>query len=96
MPDLETFSLINATLRCCLTILLAFKLYHYYDSFNSVERAGIGVMAGTTFLTIAPVLDIRHVGTPFDGWAGTVFTIGALCYFAGRMSRHWHRGAAVL
>ncbi len=89
MPNLEVFSFINATLRVLLTLLLAYKLVHYHYSFNAMEKAGMGVMGGATFLTIAPVLDFRHEGTPFDGWAGTALTAGALCYFIGRMSRHW-------
>lgn len=92
MHDMVALSFINATLRIALAILLSFKLYHYYDRFNLAERVGMGIMGGTTFLTIAPVLDTGHAGTPFDGWAGTLFTAGALCYFMGRMSRHWIGG----
>lgn len=78
--------LANAVLRLALTIVLSVELARYPEMLNRSERLGIGIMGGTCFLTI-PVIINGGNGTPFEGWASTLFTFGALVYFCGRMTR---------
>lgn len=82
-----TWIFANAILRLAVTIILTIKLARYADMLIKLERLGIGIMGGTSFLTV-PVIVNGGSGTPFDGWASTLFTLGALIYFSGRMSRH--------
>jgi hypothetical protein len=77
----------NAVLRLALTLLIAIKLARYADMLNRSERLGAGFMGSASFLTIPIILNGGN-GTPFEGWASALFTLGALVYFAGRMSRH--------
>lgn len=84
------YALLNSVLRLALTGMLTFKLIRYQDTFNPLERAGMGLMGGSSLLTVAIIMDVGKHGTPFDGWAGSVLTLGALIYFTGRMMRHRH------
>jgi len=83
-----TFVILNSLLRVLLTLFISYKLINYGDMLNFPERLGMGMMGGASFLTIALINDTQHDGTPFDGWATTVLTMGALVYFGGRLSRH--------
>lgn len=77
----------NAILRLAVTIMCAIELSRFAEMLNRMERLGIGLMGGSAFLTIPVIIDRGIHGTPFDGWASTVFSLGAVIYFAGRMTR---------
>jgi hypothetical protein len=83
-----TYVILNSLLRVTLTALLAFKLIYFGDMLNRIERLGMGMMGGASFLTVALIIDVHKEGTPFDGWATTLLTLGAIIYFGGRLSRH--------
>lgn len=87
MTMLILFAALNSAFRLAVTAILVFKLFCFRDTFNQLERAGMSIAAGTSFLTIPVIFDLNKTGTPMDGWAGTAFTFGVLIYFIGRMTR---------
>lgn len=81
--------LFNVALRIALTVFAVHYLDRYFDVLNRVERMGLGLMGGSTFLTIPVVLDtyFGNRGTPFDLWASTIQTLGFVLYLYGRETR---------
>ncbi len=82
---MSTFDAINAAFRVILTILVIYKVTQFRDQANGVERAGLGMMGAGSFLTV-PVLLYRNQN-PFEGWAATLLTVGAILLLAGRTWR---------
>lgn len=80
--------IIAAALRLCLTILVIYKLMRWGHMLITIERVGLGIMGGSAFMTVPVILDAKRYGTPFDTWAGVLFTLGVTLYLAGRLSRH--------
>lgn len=80
--------LLSALLRLTLTVLVTYKLARWGHMLNQVERAGLGFIGGSAFMTIPVILDRYREGTPFDVWAGMLFTLGVTLYLLGRLSRH--------
>lgn len=80
--------IMSAVLRLVLTALITYKLLFWAHMLNQCERIGLGMMGGSGFLTIPVILDAHKEGTPFDTWAGMLFTIGVITYLCGRLSRH--------
>jgi hypothetical protein len=78
--------IINTLLSLVLSAMLIHKLVNWRDNFIPLERIGMGLMAGSVLMTI-PVI-WTHGPTPFDTWTTTVLRLGAVLYFAGRLSRH--------
>lgn len=84
----------NSLLRLALAVILVWKVLRFNPLFNTFERWGQSIMGGTSLLTITVIWDLQR--SPFDGWATTLFTLGALMYFIGRMTRHWRHEKANL
>lgn len=84
---MSTFDAINAVFRVILTILVIYKVTQFRDQANSVERMGLGLMGAGSFLTV-PVLLYRNQN-PFEGWAVTLLTIGAILLLSGRTWRDY-------
>jgi hypothetical protein len=78
----------SAALRLSLTALITYKLIWWGHMLNQIERCGLGLMGGSGFLTVAVIADAHKEGTPFDVWAGLLFTAGVGIYLIGRLSRH--------
>lgn len=92
MTNAHIWTLINTVLSLALSLILVHKLLQWFDSFNRLERAGMGIMAGSVLLTI-PALWL-YGPTPFDHWTTGLLRFGAVLYFIGRLSRHrghWRR-----
>lgn len=88
MTDIDFFDLVNSLLRAAVTVLLVCKLVNFYDLFKVSERLGMGLIAGSSLMTIPTIwADTPGYGA-FDGWSTTIMTFGVLLYFAGRMMRH--------
>lgn len=83
-----TLVFFSAFLRCVLTMLVVYKLLWWGHMLNHLERIGLGLVGGSAFMTIPVILDAHKDGTPFDVWAGIVFTVGVIMYLIGRLSRH--------
>lgn len=83
-----TVLIFSATLRFFLTVLVAYKLARWAQMLNLTERFGLGLIGGSAFMTIPVILDRYKEGTPFDVWAGLIFTMGVTLYLLGRLSRH--------
>lgn len=77
---------LTSLFRVILMMILAYKLVAFRDQLKPVERLGMGLTAGSAFLTIPAVWDLP--GNPFDKWATALFSFGVMLYFIGRMSRH--------
>ena len=83
---MTTWIILNSVLRLVLAFILTFKLVAFYDNFKPTERVGMGLMGGSAILTLAPIW--TNGPTPFDDWSTFVFTLGAVVYFVGRLTRH--------
>lgn len=88
-PDaVVVFAILNSAVRVFVAAILVFELIQHHQRFGAPERAGMGLMAGSSLQTITVIMDVHKAGTPFDGWAGTLFALGALVYFTGWLLRH--------
>jgi len=75
--------------RLLLTGVVVVKVTRFRDTMNIVERTGLGLVGGTSFLTIPAIWEPRE--TPFEGWPATILTYGVLMFIAGRTWRdHQH------
>ena len=83
-----TVLIFSAFLRFLLTLLVTYKLARWGHMLNQTERCGLGLIGGSSFMTIPVILDRYKDGTPFDVWAGLLFTLGVTLYLLGRLSRH--------
>lgn len=94
MTALILFAVMNSGFRLIVSGILIYKLFHFRDTFNQLERAGLSIGAGTSLLTIPVIFDVNKIGTPMDGWAGTAFTFAMMLYFLGRAQRMRAHAAA--
>lgn len=85
---IDPFIILNSLVRVIIMLLIAYKLMVFHEMLNRVERVGLGIAGGTGFLTIPVIFAAGTFRTPFDGWAGMMFSTGFLIYLCGRMSRH--------
>ena len=83
------FAIVNCVGRLMLTGILVIGVHWFADRMIGIERLGAGLMAGSSFLTIAPILDVNQHGTPFDGWAALLLSTGCIMLFSGRIYRFW-------
>lgn len=75
---------INSIGRLLLTAIVIYKITSFRETMNLLERAGLGAMGGGSFLTIALIWDNDG---PFQGWAVTTLTFGAIAFLGGRTWR---------
>lgn len=79
----------NSILRLILMGLAVVAITKYRHMFLRDERVGLGIMGGCAFLTIGVIWERQN--SPFDGWATSLFTFGAVLFLNGllrRKSRH--------
>lgn len=86
------WDILNSLARVGIAIILIWKLVRFPLLFNSWERYGMAIAAGTSVLTVTVIWEAQR--SPFDGWATTVFSFGILLYFIGRGMRHWRHERA--
>lgn len=79
------WDILNSIGRALLTILAVYKLAQFREMMIPMERLGLGMMGGGSFLTIAVIWERQR--SPFDGWSVTVLTAGAVLFLAGRTWR---------
>lgn len=79
------WDILNAALRLVLTALVIYKITQFRETANLVERMGLGLMGGGSFLTIGIIME--GPSSPFDGWAVTILTLGMVMLIAGRTWR---------
>lgn len=78
------FDILNSVGRLALTMLVVYKLTQFREMANVIERLGLGLLGGCSFLTIAVIWERDG---PFEGWASTMMTLGAIMLLAGRTYR---------
>lgn len=76
---------LNIAGRLLLTGIVVYKLARFREMMIPVERVGLGMMGGGSFLTV-PVI-VERQASPFDGWAITLLTVGAVVFLIGRTWR---------
>jgi hypothetical protein len=88
-----------AALRACLVLVAIYVLNRFHDILWFREKIGIGILAGSGFLTLPVILDFDKRGTPYDTWAGLAFSLGTLIFFWGFIDRklgHERRNTAAI
>lgn len=79
------FDSINVVGRIVLTVIVIYKLAQFREMANISERYGLGMMGAGSFLTV-PIIVLKDAN-PFEGWAVSLLTIGAIMFLAGRTWR---------
>jgi hypothetical protein len=82
-----TWALAHSLIRLVLTVIVVVKITRFRDTLNRVERFGLGVMGGCGILTLNVIWERQQ--SPYDGWATTLFSFGAILFLAGRTYRDW-------
>ena len=94
---MTVFDYLNVAGRIILTIGVVVKLGMFREMANPAERYGLGMMGAGSFLTI-PIIIMKN-GNPFEGWAVSLLTYGAILFIAGRTwrdSKHSRANAAMV
>jgi hypothetical protein len=79
------FDVLNAIGRIILTVIVVYKITQFREMTNATERFGLGMMGAGSFLTV-PVLLFKDQN-PYEGWAISLLTMGAILFLAGRTWR---------
>ncbi len=82
---MTVFDYLNVLLRLLVTVIAVYKLSQFREHMIAMERAGLGMMGGGSFITI-PIIVSQH-DNPFSGWATSILTLGAVLFLAGRTWR---------
>jgi len=82
---MTVFDAINTAGRIILTCIVVYKVTQFREMANVVERYGLGLMGAGSFLTV-PVILYKNQN-PFEGWAVSLLTIGAIMFLSGRTWR---------
>lgn len=94
---MTVFDTINVAGRIVLTAIVVYKLAQFRELANITERYGLGMMGAGSFLTV-PIIILKN-GNPFEGWAVSLLTIGAILFLGGRTwrdSKHSRANAAMV
>lgn len=82
---MSVFDMANVFGRLLLTAIVIYKLSQFRDQMIALERIGLGIMGAGSFLTIPIIIDRN--GNPFNGWAVSLLTFGAIIFISGRVLR---------
>lgn len=80
-----TWDILNSLWRVLLVLVVAYKLTQFREMMIAAERIGLGLMGGGSLMTVSIIWE--HRASPFDGWAVSVMTIGAVVFLMGRTWR---------
>jgi len=81
----DIFAVLMTIGRLLLTAVVVIKVTRFRETMNVMERAGLGFVGGSSFLTVAVIWERQ--GSPFEGWAATLLTFGVLMFLIGRTIR---------
>lgn len=87
-----TFDILMTFGRLILTMIVVVKITRFRETMNATERIGLGLMGSGSFLTIGVIWE--RTGSPFEGWAASVLTYGAILFLVGRTWRDWRHEQA--
>lgn len=80
---------LNSLVRMAIALIVVYKLVAYGENLNRWERGGLCLAGACGLLTIPSIWKVS--ASPFEGWGATLFAIGILIYFIGRLIRlHRH------
>ena len=79
------WEVVNSFERVAVLALTCVAVTKYRHMFLRVERIGLGLMGGCGFLTIGVIWESQD--SPFDGWASSFFTFGAVLFLSGMLLR---------
>jgi len=82
-----SFMFLNIGLRAVLTLCTVYLIVKFGQRLNFKERLGTGIIGGSSIMTIPLIIDVHKDGTPFDGWATSLITIGFIFAFLGLRDR---------
>ncbi len=82
-----TWAIAHSLIRIVLTLIVIVKVTRFATTLNRVERFGLGMMGGCGLLTVNVIWERQQ--SPYDGWAGTLFSFGAILFLFGRTLRDW-------
>lgn len=91
------WDMVNSIGRLLLTVVVIILITRLRHLLNTLERVGLGFAGAGSFLTIPVIWQIQ--GSPFEGWATTLLTYGALMAWVGfgwRKLRHGQRNAQAI
>lgn len=86
------WDILNSLLRITITLIVVYKLTQFTGMMIKAERAGLGLMASGSLMTV-PIIWYGQ-RSPFDGWAVTVMTGGAVLFLLGRTYRDYRHQRA--
>jgi hypothetical protein len=81
------WDIFTTLMRLGIAAIIIWKLTRFPHRFILCERIGMGMVGGSSLLTISVIWQLER--SPFDGWANSIFSAGVLTYFIGRMYRHF-------
>lgn len=80
-----TWDVVNSVVRLMLTAIVIYKLTQFERMMIPLERIGLGMMGGGSFLTLSVIWEGQ--ASPFDGWAVSILNVGAMLFLGGRTWR---------
>lgn len=86
------WDILNSLLRVTVTLIVVYKLTQFTGQMIKAERIGLGFMASGSLMTV-PIIWYGQ-RAPFDGWAVTVMTGGAVLFLIGRTWRDYRHQRA--
>jgi len=84
-----TFAILALLLRVILFVIATGLLIWFRDVFNRGQRCGLGLVGGSSILTLAVIADFHKTGTPFDDWGGALLSLGMILFFGFTMQRYY-------
>lgn len=80
MTDVLFWSMIDTVCRLAVAFIVVVKLTKFYERYHADERVGLGLAGGCAFMSaLAPVCS----------WSSSLFAVGVMIYFAGRLRRQF-------
>lgn len=78
----------NMAVSIILTMMVSWALVRFGEGMIEVERLGLGLIGGSSFMTLAPIYgSVYQIETPFDQWSGILLRVGCLIFAIGRVVR---------
>lgn len=78
----------NMAVSIILTLSVSWALVRFGEAMNELERLGLGLIGGSSFMTLAPIYGaVYRIDTPFDQWSGVILKVGCIVFAVARTVR---------